>query len=418
MSRTLVLSGIVIIGMGILLAGQAQSQLGSKGQVALQGSTPGVSQSGHANISGRLTAGNVHSTGLLNIGPTYSPGIGAAKLVVGDPASTGFEGSYMYASAAGEPFYGYVAGAHSAWTMIDGSDGNKWKLNNNGVKLTVQTDGKVGIGTTSPLTPVHIVAPASTVTRGDLSVVHGTDVTSYNPGHIGIMGHSNSSGSNYSVAGTFFSNTTSGDSFGISSYGYTTGPTAYGIYSEAAGPGTKYAGFFNGLIHATSSSAGVKSFLIDHPLDPENKLLEHSSVESDQRMNIYRGEVRTNASGYAIVSVPDWFLALNENIQYQLTVVADEGQTDFVQTMVSKRMNQSGQFEIRTSQGNVTVNWQVSGERHDPTSEHIPLIVERDKPASMKGKYMVPEAYGLKQDRAMHKGPMKADWAQTAQRGK
>lgn len=418
MSRTLLLSGIVVVGMGILLAGQAQSQLGSKGQVALQGSAPGVSQSGHANISGRLTSGNLHSKGVMTVGPSYISGIGEASLLVGDSASAGFEGVYAVSAPSGSPFYGYTTGAHSAWTMIDGLDQNKWKLVNNGTRMTVQTDGKVGFGTTSPLTPVHIVAPVASVTRGSLSVVQGTDVSSYNAGHIGIMGHTNTTGSNYGVAGTFFSNTTNGDSFGISCYAQSTTAACIGIYASVSGPATNYAGFFNGPIWANSSNAGVKSFLIDHPLDPENMLLEHSSVESDQRMNIYRGEVRTNASGYATITVPDWFTALNKNIQYQLTVVADEGQTEFVQTMVSKRLSPSGKFEIRTSQGNVTVNWQISGERHDPTSEYMPLVVERDKPDNMKGKYMVPEAYGLKQDRAMHKGPMKSDWAENAQQSK
>jgi hypothetical protein len=47
-------------------------------------------------------------------------------------------------------------------------------------------------------------------------------------------------------------------------------------------------------------------FKIDHPLDPENKYLSHSFVESPDMMNIYNGNVVTDASGYATVTLPDY----------------------------------------------------------------------------------------------------------------
>jgi hypothetical protein len=40
------------------------------------------------------------------------------------------------------------------------------------------------------------------------------------------------------------------------------------------------------------------------------------------------------------------------------------------------------------------VNWQVTGRRHDPTSNYYPLEVERLTNKDEKGKYYVPEAYG------------------------
>ena len=59
-------------------------------------------------------------------------------------------------------------------------------------------------------------------------------------------------------------------------------------------------------------SKGSGSFKIDHPLDPENKYLSHSFVESPDMMNIYNGTVTTNAKAEAAVSLPDWFEALNQ----------------------------------------------------------------------------------------------------------
>ena len=44
-----------------------------------------------------------------------------------------------------------------------------------------------------------------------------------------------------------------------------------------------------------SKSAG--SFKIDHPLDPDDKWLSHSFVESPDMMNVYNGNVVLDADG-------------------------------------------------------------------------------------------------------------------------
>jgi hypothetical protein len=55
-------------------------------------------------------------------------------------------------NATSKPFYGYSLsnGLSSAWHYLDGNDSNKWKLSNNGDRITVTTNGLVGIGTTAP----------------------------------------------------------------------------------------------------------------------------------------------------------------------------------------------------------------------------------------------------------------------------
>ena len=65
---------------------------------------------------------------------------------------------------------------------------------------------------------------------------------------------------------------------------------------------------------ATLRSTGTvfgsaKDFKIDHPLDPANKYLVHTSVESSEMMNIYSGNVVTDELGIATVTLPDWFQA-------------------------------------------------------------------------------------------------------------
>jgi hypothetical protein len=44
---------------------------------------------------------------------------------------------------------------------------------------------------------------------------------------------------------------------------------------------------------------GTKDFEVDHPTDPVNKYLLHSSVESSEMMNIYSGNVTLDPSGEA-----------------------------------------------------------------------------------------------------------------------
>ena len=134
-------------------------------------------------------------------------------------------------------------------------------------------------------------------------------------------------------------------------------------------------------------SKGGGSFRIDHPLDPENKYLYHSFVESPDMMNIYNGNTTTDATGKAIVKLPDYFEALNMEFRYQLTVIGS-----FAQAIVNKEVT-NNQFEIATNQPNVKVSWQVTGVRHDAyaNQNRIPNTVEKD--AKNKGTYVHPKAF-------------------------
>jgi trimeric autotransporter adhesin len=121
-----------------------------------------------------------------------------------------------------------------------------------------------------------------------------------------------------------------------------------------------YAGNFNGDVNVTGTLyAGTKDFRIDHPLDPANKYLVHASVESSEMVNVYSGNIATDAQGEATVRLPEWFEALNTDFRYQLTVIGQ-----FAQAIVAREI-QDHQFQIRTNVGNVKVSWQVTGARRD-----------------------------------------------------
>ncbi|MBK7499714.1 MAG: hypothetical protein IPI19_11565 [Ignavibacteriales bacterium] len=164
----------------------------------------------------------------------------------------------------------------------------------------------------------------------------------------------------------------------------------YGVYGVAFGGTTNWAGYFNGNVNVTGTlSKGGGSFKIDHPLDPTNKNLYHSFVESPDMMNIYNGNIVTDGSGYATVTMPDWFEALNIEFRYQLTVIGD-----FAQAIISQKI-QNNQFIIRTDKPGIEVSWQVTGIRHDKFAEKYRIPVEEYKTGKEVGKYLHPDAYGV-----------------------
>jgi hypothetical protein len=214
------------------------------------------------------------------------------------------------------------------------------------------------------------------------TVMYNTRVTNYgigvqgDGGYAGVYGRgrNKSLGTTYGVWGTVSTNA---------------GQTGYGVFGSASGAGTNYAGYFSGNIYATTGTFGTKPFTIDHPLDPANKILRHSSIESPDMMNMYNGNIVTDANGDATVMLPDYFAALNKDFKYQLTVIGS-----FAQAIIAEEVA-NNQFKIKTDKPNVKVSWQVTGVRHDAVATKFPIIVEENKPSNLKGKYFEPTAYGV-----------------------
>lgn len=104
--------------------------------------------------------------------------------------------------------------------------------------------------------------------------------------------------------------------------------------------------------------------------------------------NIYDGIVITDDSGVADVTLPDWFMALNKDFRYQLTVIGV-----FAQAIIDQEIA-DGHFRIRTNQPLVKVSWQVTGIRQDAYAVAHPIVVEEKKPANEKGTYLYPQLFG------------------------
>lgn len=173
-----------------------------------------------------------------------------------------------------------------------------------------------------------------------------------------------------------------GNGVGVAGRGY------YGVLGEdryTGSVGGAYGVFSNGNFGAT----GTKTFIIDHPKDPANKVLRHFSVESNEVLNIYRGNASFDTNGEATIELPHYFSDINRNPTYQLTPVGGPG------NLYVKKKIENGQFVVAGGQAGMEVSWTVTAERNDAYLQQNPhqREVELDKREGQKGKYFMPNLY-------------------------
>jgi hypothetical protein len=131
------------------------------------------------------------------------------------------------------------------------------------------------------------------------------------------------------------------------------------------------------------------SFRIDHPLDPANKYLSHSFVESPDMANVYNGTVEADDKGEATVELPAWFDALNKDLRYHLTPIGGPAPDLHVKSEVADR-----RFVIAGAKKGQKVCWQLIGTRKDAWANAHRVQVEQNKPANERGTYVFPRGFG------------------------
>jgi hypothetical protein len=152
------------------------------------------------------------------------------------------------------------------------------------------------------------------------------------------------------------------------------------------GIGGNEAGRFLGDVAVTGTlSKAAGQFKIDHPLDPTNKYLCHSLVESSDMKTVYDGIATLDADGQAEVRLWDWCEALNEDFRYQLTPLGAPAPNLHIATELSEN-----RFRIAGGAPGMRVSWQVTGIRHDRYASAHRIAVEQEKSSAERGHYLHP----------------------------
>jgi hypothetical protein len=254
-------------------------------------------------------------------------------------------------------------------------------------------NGLVGIGTTSPVSRLHVsngVSGASALSSADLVIEDNAAAFQHfltpDDAESGILF---GDVTDTIGGGIIFNNAATNNGIQFRSGGNTTRMTLNGAGNLGIGTAAPTERLHvNGNLIVTGSVAKMSgSFRIDHPLDPANKYLYHSFVESPDMMNVYNGNIVTNENGDAEIVLPDYFEALNRDFRYQLTVVGQ-----FAQAIVSAEV-ENNRFRIKTDKPAVKVSWQVTGIRKDPFAERNRIQTEVEKPENERGTYLYPELY-------------------------
>ncbi len=238
--------------------------------------------------------------------------------------------------------------------------------------LHIVASGNIGIGTSAPEQALHVRRTNAATTR---VLIENANASAQN---IGLRLDNNAAAA---VDGWDFTAALNGN-FQISRVG--SGITELAI-TAANGNITTGA---NLNVTGTLTKGGG-AFRIDHPLDPENRYLQHSFVESPVMLNIYDGRVELDADGRAVVALPEWFEALNRDYRYQLTPIGAPAPGLYVAREVAE-----GSFEIAGGSPGQAITWQLTGTRRDPYAEANRIEVESWKPQEIRGSYLHPAAYG------------------------
>jgi len=320
-------------------------------------------------VSGTIDANVGHADGgeLLSAVEGIGVEAGSAGKTIGvfgeskSDAGTGVWGQSDSASVSANAVFG---SAHGGGAGVFGTNAGGLGLNTGGVGVLGQVQGISG--------------------QGVWGESFGTQASPNGWGPDGVDGISHSSvGSGVSAV-----NSTSGD----------------GLFAQSNGG---FAAFFLGDVDVDGRlSKAAGSFKIDHPLDPANKYLYHSFVESPDMMNIYNGVANLDGNGEAVVKMPDWFESLNKDFRYQLTSIGAPGPNLYVAEEIS-----GNRFKIAGGKPGAKVSWQVTGIRQDAYANAHRIPVEEAKSEKERGLYLHPELFGESQEKSIaaahHAGALK-----------
>src|SRR5947199_4104157 len=207
----------------------------------------------------------------------------------------------------------------------------------------------------------------------------------YGEGYTGVLGRSTPTG----AAGVHGESTKGTGVFGRGAVGVKATNSLTAPYNDVVLATSGWAGDFRGSVFVSGGLfKGGGGFLIDHPLDPANKYLHHSFVESPDRKNVYDGIAVLDGQGEAVVELPAWFSVLNRDFRYQLTCLGGYSAVFVADEIEGNR------FRIGGGSPGFKVAWLVTGTRQDPWANANLIQPEHEKPEAERGSFIHPDLYG------------------------
>jgi hypothetical protein len=235
-----------------------------------------------------------------------------------------------------------------------------------GIAIAALSNGDMGIGLRATATSGWAINAQS---------ASGVGILGASDTNVGVQGICQS-GYNFGVTGT-------GPNAGVAAFNSNNENAAY-LASECC------AAWLTGHVTVTGKlSKGGGGFLIDHPAAPGERYLSHAFVESDEMKNLYDGRVTTDDRGVAVVDLPAWLHAANQEFRYQLTPIGGSAPELHIAEEIT-----GGRFVIAGARPGMTVCWQVTGVRCDAWALANPLVVEEEKRPAERGYYLHPELHG------------------------
>ena len=405
-----VFGGSALIGLAALALSKDQEVRSVIGNVFLQDTSPGIAQIGHANIKGTFRAGQVfvqQGTGTTTPVVGNNSAVGAGNAIGGSFSSSQQSGTGVRGTAAATQ--GETAGVYGE-TRSPSGVGVYGKSTAANSFNSDHAAGVFGEATASGVAGVIGRNPNGTGVFGKSSGTSSSGMTAFNDsssgqgiyaqGKIGVFGTTNFNSGGAGVVGDVGADGLMGGDFNTSNAG---GTGVRGTNSQFAGTGPGVLGRnlsgqgFAVFANGTLGASGTKSFVIDHPLDPEHMTLSHYCTEGEEPLNVYRGTVVTGTDGRSDIRLPSYFEAINTAPTVQLTVA--DSSDDWIMAKVTREVH-DGTFQIRTSKPGTKVFWRVEARRNDPWVKHYGARVEQMKPRAKWGTYIRPELYGQPQTKS------------------
>ena len=358
----------------------------------------------YAQLSGASFTGNVDTSGKIKVGTgADGPANGDDLYVSKDATSVGMSILSEDSTGFSRLLFGTQTDAQAAKVQYTASSdelfvqsGGALQLQSGGTvtRVTVDSSGNVGIGTTSPSVPLDVTGNAAV--SGKAKVGTGADgngngdelVLSKDQTNVGMSILAADAtgivriylGSQTDTTAASIRHTESNDRLFVQAKGE--------LHFQTGGTNTTMTLNTSGDLDVTGAlSKGSGSFKISHPLKPDTHHLVHSFIEGPQADNIYRGRVAL-VDGAATVNLDEaarmsegTFVALNGNVQCYTS--NEDGWTAVRGSVSGNVLTVEAQDAACTD----TVSWMVIGERHDQhmidthwTDDAGRVITEPEKP--------------------------------------